>query len=72
MRTVYIQSINPYLKKSKEAYQKLFTKLGLASHMTSFHCLETGVLSEKSTELLFQEVSSHCTDHDVDVDIVGV
>ena len=56
LRTVYIQSINPYLKKSKEAYQKLFTKLGLASHMTSFHCLETGVLSEKSTELLFQEV----------------
>ena len=46
------------MKKTKEAYQKLFTKLGLASNMASFHCLETGVLSEKTTELLFQEVSA--------------
>ena len=36
----------------------MFTKLGLASNMASFHCLETGVLSEKTTELLFQEVSA--------------
>ena len=36
----------------------MFTKLGLASTKASFHCLETGVLSEKTTELLFQEVSA--------------
>ena len=44
------------MKKTKEAYQKLFSKMGLANNMASFHCLETGNLTEKSSELLFQEV----------------
>ena len=40
--------------------------------MASFHCLETGVLSEKTTELLFQEVSvDDVVDDDDDDDDVG-
>ena len=51
------QSINPNLKQSKTAYLTLLKKLGVPDTKASFHCLESGTLSEKTTETLFSEVS---------------
>lgn len=44
------------MKQTKSVYLNLFTKLGVPNTMASFHCLESGTLSEKTTESLFTEV----------------
>ena len=51
------KTINYNIKQTKNAYNNLFTKLGISNTKASFHSLETGTLSETSTETLFTEVS---------------
>ena len=56
--TTSFQTINPNLKQTKAAFMTLFTKLGVPSTKASFHCLESGSLSEQSAESLFTELGA--------------
>lgn len=51
------RAINPHLKLAKAAYMTLFTKLGVPNTRASFHCLESGTLTEITSESLFTEVA---------------
>jgi len=50
------KTLNSEIKRTKTAYETLFTKLGVPNEMGSFHQIEGG-LNHKSTELVFKEVA---------------
>jgi len=55
------KSLNSDLKRTRVAYESLFSRLGVESDQSSFHMVE-GSLSRKSAEALFREVAAlHCT-----------
>jgi len=50
------KSLNPDLKKSRQAYEALFTKMGIGEGQGSVHMVEGG-MSYKSAEAAFKEVT---------------
>jgi len=55
------RALTPDLKKTKAAYESLFTRLGVETERGSFHQAE-GSLNRRSAEAVFREVAAlHCT-----------
>jgi len=49
------KTLNPEMRRTKEAYRALFTRLGLPTQQASLHTVE-GSLTERSAEQVFREV----------------